>query len=678
MHRSKLIAAALAVSAGLSGGRTSSAYTVERVVGGLNQPMAVLQAPGDNVSLYVVERNDGGSQLGRVRRYNPQTQVLTDFLDVTGAIVSDGGLLGMTFHPDYESNGLLYTTTNINGTNALDEYKLIGSTPTFQRRLLQYQNLNNVFHTINEVHFRPNGDNNQFFVTMGDGGTQANEAAFNPALIESTSSVYGKVLRFDLNASYPSPAVDSTHPGVDIVAMGLRNPYRSSFDRETGDFYIGDVGFNTAEEVDFVPASHFANPANPPLNFGWTSREGTVATTVPGVGGSGSPGDINPIFDYAHGGNPLPHPTLLTGGSITGGYVYRGPVPELQGRYFFSDFVTGSVYSGRFDASTPVASYDGTNLTDLVNHTTAFESSIGGGADIRYLTSFGEDNVGNLYMVKFGNAFFPALGQGEIFRIVPTSSISAIINRDSGSITLTNNTEAAVNLTSLTISSPYGAIDAASLTPITGHYDSTGNGTIDGDHPWQITSPAGSNTLFSEASTGGAGTLAAGQQIVLSAADGWLRSPTEDLAVSLLAGGSPISVSVSFVGNNGQAFARSDLDFDGTLDADDWAVFSGFAYSPLAGLSPAEAYARGDLNDDGLNDFDDFRIFKNDYIAAHGAAAFATLTGAVPEPASATLLGFAAAAGLCITRIQQSGSSRRVNTGRTRDQSRSNHLDSST
>ena len=410
MHRSKLIAAALAVSAGLSAGRTSSAYTVEPVVGGLNQPMAVLQAPGDNVSLYVVERNDGGSQLGRVRRYNPQTQLLTDFLDVTGAIVSDGGLLGMTFHPDYQSNGLLYITTNVNGTNALEEYKLIDSTPTFQRRLLQYQNLNNVFHTINEVHFRPNGDNNQLFVTMGDGGTQANEAAFNPALIESTSSVYGKVLRFDLNASYPTPAVDPTHPGVDIVAMGLRNPYRSSFDRETGDFYIGDVGFNTAEEVDYIPNSFFANPANPPLNFGWTSREGTVANPEPGVGGPGSPGDLNPIFDYAHGGNPLPHPTLLTGGSITGGYVYRGPVAELQGRYFFSDFVTGNVYSGNFNTATPTANYDGTNLADLQNHTAAFESAIGGGADIRYLTSFAEDNAGNLYLLALDGGIYRITG----------------------------------------------------------------------------------------------------------------------------------------------------------------------------------------------------------------------------------------------------------------------------
>jgi len=115
----------------------------------------------------------------------------------------------------------------------------------------------------------------------------------------------------------------------------------------------------------------------------------------------------------------LPHPTLLTGQSITAGFVYRGPVEELQGRYFFSDFLNVNVYSGAFNSSTPVASYDGNNLTGLQNHTAAFEAQIGGSADIRNVTSFGEDNAGNLYIVKFGNGFFPPLGQGEIFRIVP-------------------------------------------------------------------------------------------------------------------------------------------------------------------------------------------------------------------------------------------------------------------
>jgi hypothetical protein len=641
MHRLKLNLAAVAMAGllGLAASPLRAAYTVERVVAGLNQPVGMAQAPGENGSIYIVERNDGGNQLGRVRRYDLQTQSFTTFLDVTGSITSDGGLLGMTFHPDYQTNGLLYTTTNVNGTNALDEYKVIGGAPTLQRRLLQYQNLNNVFHTINQVHFRPNGNNNELFVTMGDGGTQADDPGFNPALIESPTSVYGKVLRFDLTASFPTPATDAAHVGVSVAAMGLRNPFRSSFDRQTGDFYIGDVGFNTAEEVDFIPNSFFANPVNSPLNFGWTSREGTVATPEPGIGGPGSPGDVNPIFDYAHGGNPLPHPTLLTGGSITGGYVYRGPVAELQGRYFFSDFINGNVYSGNFNTSAPVANYNGANLTDLQNHTAAFESAIGGGANIQFLTSFAEDNAGNLYMVKFGNNFFPSLGQGEIFRIVPAAAINVVINRDTGAITLTNNTSAPVNLTELTISSPFGSIDPTALTPITGNYDSAGNGSVDNNNAWQITSSAGNNSIFTEVTNGDAGTLGVGQQIVLSPSGGWLKSPTQDLGVSLKVNGSPLNAAISYAGNDGQAFARSDLDFDGVLTAGDWAEFIAGAYVDLSSLSKAEAYQQGDLNGDNANNFVDFRLFKADYDAANGVGAFAAMSGVVPEPTSALLAG---------------------------------------
>lgn len=661
MHHSSAnlkLAVALGAILAVAASQARAAYTVERVVGNLNQPMGMTQAPGDNSSIYIIERNDGGNQLGRVRKFDFQTQTLTTFLDVTGSITSDGGLLGMTFHPDYQTNGLLYTTTNVNGTNALDEYKVVAGAPTLQRRLLQYQNLNNVFHTINEVHFHPNGNNNELFVTMGDGGTQADEPNFNPALIESNDSVYGKVLRIDLTASFPAPAVDTTHAGVSVALKGLRNPYRSSFDRQTGDFYIGDVGFNTAEEVNFVPSSFFANPANPPLDFGWTSREGTVATPVAGVGGPGSPGDINPIFDYAHFGNPLPHPTLLTGSSITGGFVYRGPVSELQGRYFFSDFVNGNVYSGVFDPSTPVASYNGNNLADFQNHTLAFEAAIGDNADIRFVTSFGEDNAGNLYIVKFGNAFFPQLGQGEIFRIVPAAAINVVINRENGAITLTNDTGAPLNLTGLTINSAFGAINPAALTPITGNYDSVGDGSVDGNNPWQITSAAGANGAFSEATTGDAGTLGVGQQIVLSPGGGWIQSPTEDLTLSLTINGLPVSASVSYAGNGGHPLSRSDLNFDGALTADDWALFVAGAYADLSGLSRAEAYQLGDLNGDNLNDFADFRLFKADYDAANGVGAFTAMSGVVPEPHPLRLSILAVVVAVVAVRFHQQTSAR--------------------
>jgi hypothetical protein len=616
------------------------AYTVQRVVGGLNQPMFVSQAPGDNTLLYIVERADAGNQLGRIRAYNLQTQAFSTFLDVSGSIVSDGGLLSMTFHPEYQANGLFYIVSNNNSINGLDEYRVVSGAPQFQRRLLEYQNLNNVFHTMNQAFFRPSGNNNELFVTTGDGGTQADDPDFDPALIESPTSPYGKLMKVDLTQPFTTPAsAPGPGTGISVVALGIRNPYRSSFDSQTGDFYFGDVGFNVVEEIDFIPASHFSSSSPPILDFGWTAREGTIAAGSP-HGGPKAPGDIDPIFDYAHSGQPLPHPSVFSGQSVTGGYVYRGPVPEFQGRYFLSDFLNGNVYSGTFDTSTNPASYNGTNLTNIQSHTAAFETLIGGGADIRNVTSFGEDNSGNLYIVKFGNGFFPPLGQGEIFRISPVG-LSAVVDRETGSITLANNSGAAVSLTSLSITSAFGAIDPDELTPITGNYDSTGSGSVDNNNPWTITSPTGSHTLFSEMTTGDPGTLANGQQISLSPTGGWIQSPNEDLTLSLLLnGGTVLNASVSFVGNGGQPFDRSDLDFDGGVDIADWSIFVASAYASLAGLSSAEAYGMGDLDGDGDNDHADFLLFKSDFNAMNGSGAFEAAILGVPEP---TTLGFAVA-----------------------------------
>lgn len=627
-----LIAAIICATCGwLAAERAYCDYTIERVAGGLRQPMFLTQAPGENDSLYIVERTDGANQLGRIRRYDLQSQSFTTFLDLTGGITSDGGALAMTFHPEYQANGRFYVTSNINGSNRVDEYEVVGGTPTFQRRLLEYSNLENVFHTINQVHFRPNGNNNELFVTTGDGGTQADSPNFNPGLIESPNSPYGKLLKIDLAADFPTPASGPTHPGIDVVALGLRNPYRSSFDRLTGDFYIGDVGFNTAEEVDFIPANHFSNPAAPVLDFGWTDREGTVELHP----GGGEDSDIAPIFAYAHGGQPLPHPSLLSGQSITGGYVYRGAAPEFQGRYFFSDFLNGNVYSGHFDTNTDPSLYDGTNLTDIVNHTSDFESRVVGGANIHYVTSFAEDNAGNLYIIKFGNSFFPALGEGEIFRIKPLlpEAVELLVDRTSGAITLTNNTTAAIELTSLTLSSAFGAINPAELTPIGGYYDAAGNGDVDANNNWTITSQT--HTSFSEMTTGDAGSLAVGQSITYSAGSGWIASPTEDLHASIvLDDGSFLELDVTYTGNDGNPFERSDLDFDGNIDADDWAVFLATSFTDLSGLSPAAAYGKGDLNGDGISNHDDFQIFKADFNATHGSGAFETMVAHVPEPSS--------------------------------------------
>jgi hypothetical protein len=472
-------------------------------------------------------------------------------------------------------------------------------------------------------------------VLQGDGGTQANQGSFNPTLIESPTSPYGKFLKVDLTETFESPAGGPADAGVDVVALGLRNPYRGAFDRETGDFYIGDVGFNAVEEVDFIPAGHFTNPAAEILDFGWTDREGTIETDANNAGGPGSPADIDPIFEYAHnGGVNLPHETLFTGGSITGGYVYRGPVEELDGRYFFADFTAQRIYSGEFDTSTDPDDYDGDNFTNIQRHDNDFEDMIEGGANLQFLTSFGEDNAGNLYIVKFGDSFFPDLGEGEIFRIAAPKSFAATVDRQSGEITLTNTTGEAIEIDSLVISSPFGAIDPTLITPITGRHDFSGDRLVDNNDDWTRTGET--NEFFSEETTGDAGMIGAGISIDLAeAGGGWRPSPTEDLAIWLfLSDGSLVSADLDFLG---LPWARSDLDFDGELTRNDFAILAANNNTDLGGLSGAVAYALGDLNGDGANNFLDFRMFKDDYIDANGIEAFAQLIAGVPEPGSLTL-----------------------------------------
>ncbi len=192
----------------------------------------------------------------------------------------------------------------------------------------------------------------------------------------------------DPNRNYAIPP-DNPFVGLagrdEIWAYGLRNPFRSSFDRATGDLYIGDVGQSNREEIDYQGAAGSGGD-----NYGWKLREGTLQTP-PGTncaGGAPPPGNVEPIYEYSHGGG------ASQGNSVTGGYVYRGPETAIQGRYFFADFVNERIWS--------IAAATGANFTDW---TTAFVPDAG---TIDQIVSFGEDGFANLYIVDLG---------GEVFRV---------------------------------------------------------------------------------------------------------------------------------------------------------------------------------------------------------------------------------------------------------------------
>ena len=238
----------------------------------------------------------------------------------------------------------------------------------------------------------PAGSAAELFIAVGDGGASNDP----PNNAQTTTNLLGSILRIDVSGdTFVSPAdnpfAGAGDPGRDeIFAFGLRNPYRASFDRATGDLYIGDVGQNAREEIDLIAAGTSGQ------NFGWRIREGDIAT--PGISDPAVAGLVDPLYDYNR------TDPEFGGRSVTGGVLYRGPVAELQGLYLFADFVSEQIWS--LDPANPDASVE--NITALL---------AGEGQTLGGVSSFGEDQDGNVYVVNLG---------GEVFRIVPEPSSVAV------------------------------------------------------------------------------------------------------------------------------------------------------------------------------------------------------------------------------------------------------------
>jgi hypothetical protein len=349
----------------------------------------------------------------------------------------EGGLHGMAFHPDYVDNGLLYVGWIEAGSGVessrLDEYRLDASTGevVHSRMLYRAPSFAQTFHMIDWLGFDPTatGDERDWlYVTTGDNGRQAHDAEY-VNVAQDLSLPFGKVLRIDVSPgaadAYPEDpdrnfAIPAENPFAqdgdeqtlgEVFHSGLRNPWRASFDSQTGDLYIGNVGHNDREEIELALAGESG------IDFGWASREGTIATPVPGIGGpQGS--SRNPLHEFSH---PLSV-------SITGGYVYRGPIEELQGSYIFADGQTSRLWIGEPDLGIDPADFDGTQLQNVREVRGLFENlataSAGESVTFDTIVSFGDDNEGNLYVVDFGNGFRPNFGTGQILRLVPGSDFA--------------------------------------------------------------------------------------------------------------------------------------------------------------------------------------------------------------------------------------------------------------
>jgi len=317
---------------------------------GFDAPVLLMHAPGEPGTVYVVE------QSGRVIRVRSGRR--TVYLDVRRQIVSGGeqGLLGLAFHPNYARNRLLYVAfTSSDGKNVVARFRSSrrAAITSTQRTLLSvpdpYGN-----HNGGHLAFGPDG---RLYTSIGDGGAGGDPEDRS----QDMASRFGKLLALDVS----KPAAKWT-----IAGLGLRNPWRFSFDRPTGDLYIGDVGQGSVEEVDFTPRR------SPGLeNYGWNLYEGSQRF------GAGNPGPgklVFPVFEYDRG----------QGCSIIGGYVYRGSSrPAERRRYVVGDYCSGAIWSFRVSAG---------KAGDL--RTEPFE--------VDGLSSFGENAAGELFAVSLDGTIF--------------------------------------------------------------------------------------------------------------------------------------------------------------------------------------------------------------------------------------------------------------------------------
>ena len=376
--------------------------TTVRLVSGLSRPVFVTAPPGDTDRIFIVENRSGSS--GRVRIFNLNTNTLntTPFLTVPNVGTgNEQGLLGLAFDPDYDTNRrffIYYIQSGGNGTTRVATGTASIADPDIANAsLTNILSLSQTFsnHNGGWIGFGPDG---MLYVAIGDGGSGCDplQAA------QTTTNLFGSMLRIDVSAgtSYSSPADNPFVGGAgrdEIWHYGLRNPYRSSFDRITGELYIGDVGQGAREEIDVASGDSKGGE-----NYGWDCREGFISATAscgaPFGCVASAPGLLDPVHDY-------PNTGFFGNCAVSGGSVYRGcAIPDLRGTYFFGDSCNlGSIWSFK---------YLGTPNPAVTTWTNQLDPS--GPGTVDSVVAISEDANGELYICDLG---------GEVFKIIPDGAV---------------------------------------------------------------------------------------------------------------------------------------------------------------------------------------------------------------------------------------------------------------
>ena len=340
-----------------------NAYAWQQLpLSGLERPVDL--QPDGSGRLFIIEK------AGRIRIVENDQLLATPFLDTTDRVGNNGneqGLLGLAFHPQYAQNGRFFVNyTDTRGDTVLARFQVSSdpnlADPNSETPLL---GIDQPFpnHNGGVLAFGPDG---YLYAGLGDGGAAGDPMGNG----QNTGVLLGKVLRLDVDSAEPY-AVPANNPfGNEIWAYGLRNPWRLSFDRSTRDLYIGDVGQGEWEEIDFLAAGSTGG-----ANFGWDAREGAHDYE-----GGGTEGMIDPVAEYSHAEG---------GCSVTGGYVYRGSMPEWNGIYLYGDYCTGLIWG-------------------LLRSGDTWQTQLLFDMDVT-ITSFGQDAAGELYLIS---------DNGGVYRLV--------------------------------------------------------------------------------------------------------------------------------------------------------------------------------------------------------------------------------------------------------------------
>ncbi len=366
-----------------TGGTTPAATTaapvdipalgLEEVAGGFARPTFVTNAGDGSNRLFVLEKP------GRIRIIKDGATVQAPFLDMQSLVRSSGneqGLLGLAFHPDFAQNGRFFVAyTAQDSKNTVAEYRVspaggdradASSAKVLFAQADQYAN-----HNGGMLAFGPDG---YLYISMGDGGSSGDPDGNG----QDKGSLLGKLLRIDVDSGSPYGIPDDnpfqgSGERPEIWAYGLRNPWRFSFDRETGDIWIADVGQNQYEEIDFQPADSKGGE-----NYGWNVAEGDHCYRTNNCDLSGF---VAPVFEFTHD----------DGCSVTGGYVYRGEaIDGLAGAYLFTDYCGATLWATTRNGDT----FETEEVGELPEGVSAF----------------GEDEAGELYIAVDG--------EGSIYRLV--------------------------------------------------------------------------------------------------------------------------------------------------------------------------------------------------------------------------------------------------------------------